>query len=55
MLHVQILFIDTEDRSRLCVVDEQGELFLRAKGLGEGYLGDNEKTTELKRSKFASN
>ena len=55
MLHVQLLVVDQEDKSRLCGVGEQGELFLRAGGLGEGYLGDDNKTAELNRSKFVPN
>lgn len=55
MLHVQLLVVNLEDRSRLCGVGEQGELFLRAGGLGEGYLGDHDKTVELNRSKFVPN
>ena len=47
MLHVQLLVVDSEDRSRLCGVGEQGELFLRAGGLEEEYLGDDEKTGGL--------
>ena len=55
MLHVQLLVVDQEDRSRLCGVGEQGELFLRAGGLGDGYLGEDDKTAELNRSKFVPN
>ncbi|KAK3167903.1 putative NRPS-like protein biosynthetic cluster [Lepraria neglecta] len=55
MLHVQLLVVDQEDRTRLCGVGEQGELFLRAGGLAEGYLGDDDKTAELNRSKFVPN
>ena len=55
MLHVQLLVVNPEDRTRLCGVGEQGELFLRAGGLGEGYLGDDNKIAELNRSKFVSN
>jgi L-aminoadipate-semialdehyde dehydrogenase len=55
MLHVQLLVVDREDRTRLCGVGEQGELFLRAGGLAEGYLGDDDRTAELNRSKFLPN
>lgn len=55
MLHIQLLVVDREDRTRLCGVGEQGELFLRAGGLAEGYLGDDDKTAELNRSKFLPN
>ena len=52
MLHVQLLVVDPEERTRLCGLGEQGELFLRAGGLAEGYLGDDDKTVELNRSKL---
>ena len=55
MLHVQLLVVDREDRTRLCGAGEQGELFLRAGGLAEGYLGNDEKTAELNHSKFLPN
>jgi L-aminoadipate-semialdehyde dehydrogenase len=55
MLHVQLLVVDREDRTRLCGVGEQGELLLRAGGLAEGYLGDDDKTAELNRLKFLPN
>ncbi|KAL1839461.1 hypothetical protein VTK73DRAFT_4034 [Phialemonium thermophilum] len=55
MKDVQLLVVDRDDRTKLCGVGEQGELFLRAGGLAEGYLGDDEKTAELNRSKFLTN
>lgn len=55
MLNVQLLVVDREDKTRLCQVGEQGELFIRAGGLAEGYLGDDDKTAALNRSKFLSN
>ncbi|CAK7214666.1 putative NRPS-like protein biosynthetic cluster [Sporothrix bragantina] len=55
MQNVQLLVVDRENPKRLCDVGEQGELFLRAGGLARGYLGDDEKTIELNRSKFVSN
>ena len=55
MLHVQLLVVNREDSTRLCTVGEQGELFLRAGGLAEGYLGEDDRTAELNRSKFLSN
>jgi L-2-aminoadipate reductase len=51
MLNVQLLVIDREDRNKLCEPGEQGELFLRAGGLAEGYLGGD----TLNASKFLSN
>lgn len=55
MLDVQLLVISREDSTRLCKIGEQGELFLRAGGLAEGYLGEDDRTAELNRSKFVSN
>ncbi|CAK7212017.1 large subunit of alpha-aminoadipate reductase [Sporothrix eucalyptigena] len=55
MQNVQLLVVDRENPKRLCDIGEQGELFLRAGGLARGYLGDDEKTKELNRSKFVSN
>ncbi|KAB5522846.1 hypothetical protein GE09DRAFT_1065629 [Coniochaeta sp. 2T2.1] len=55
MLDVQLLVVDREDKTKLCGVGEQGELFLRAGGLAEGYLGTDEKTVGLNRDKFLTN
>lgn len=55
MLNVQLLVVDRNDRSRICDVGEQGELFLRASGLAEGYLGDDALTQQLNGSKFLTN
>lgn len=55
MKNVQLLVVDRENRNKLCEVGEQGELFFRAAGLAEGYLGTDEKTVELNRSKFLPN
>lgn len=55
MLDVQLLVVDRNDRSRVCDVGEQGELFLRAGGLAEGYIGDDERTRELNAGKFLTN
>ncbi len=35
MVDVQLLVVDREDKTRLCQVGEQGELFIRAGGLAE--------------------
>jgi len=40
MLDVQLLVVDRDDKTKLCGIGEQGELFLRAGGLAEGYLGE---------------
>jgi L-2-aminoadipate reductase len=55
MLNVQLLVIDRTDRNRLCEIGEQGELFLRAGGLADRYLGDDTETQKLNASKFLSN
>lgn len=55
MLDVQLLVVDCNDRSRICDIGEQGELFLRAGGLAEGYLGDDSLTRQLNESKFLTN
>ena len=55
MLDVQLLVVNRDDRTRLCGVGEQGELFIRAGGLAEGYMGDDERTKELNTSKFLQN
>ena len=55
MLDVQLLVVDRNDKNRVCDVGEQGELFLRAGGLAEGYIGDDERTRELNASKFLTN
>ncbi|OTB17728.1 hypothetical protein K445DRAFT_315485 [Daldinia sp. EC12] len=51
MQNVQLLVVDRENRSRLCQVGEVGEIFVRAAGLAEGYLGDE----ALNKEKFLMN
>ena len=48
MKDVQLLIVDRENRSRVCGVGEIGEIYVRAGGLAEGYLGSD----ELTRTKF---
>ena len=55
MRNVQLPVVDRNDTSRLFEVGEQGELFIRAGGLAEGYLEDDERTVELNRTKFVTN
>ncbi|KAI4121611.1 MAG: hypothetical protein LQ347_006797 [Umbilicaria vellea] len=40
MLDVQLLVVNQVDKAKLCTVGEVGELYVRAGGLAEGYLGD---------------
>ncbi|KAF7531526.1 hypothetical protein G7054_g8809 [Neopestalotiopsis clavispora] len=48
---VQLLIVDRQDRNKLCGVGETGEIYVRAAGLAEGYLGDPQKNQE----KFINN
>lgn len=45
MANVQLL-VAGEDRTKLCPVGVEGEIFVRASGLAEGYLADEEKNKE---------
>ena len=40
MKNVQLLVVNREDRTRICKVGEVGEIYVRAAGLAEGYMGD---------------
>ncbi|EMC92814.1 hypothetical protein BAUCODRAFT_263156 [Baudoinia panamericana UAMH 10762] len=51
MLDVQLLVVDREKKERQCEVKEIGEIYVRAGGLAEHYLGDEEKS----RQKFVPN
>lgn len=46
MQNVQLLVVDRQDPKRICDVGEVGEIYFRAAGLAEGYLGDPQKTSE---------
>ena len=48
---VQLLVVNRADRTKLCGVGEVGEIYVRAGGLAEGYLGQK----ELTEKKFKSN
>ena len=50
MGNVQLLVVN-EDRTKVCGVGAEGEIYVRAGGLAEGYLADDEKNRE----KFVSN
>ena len=51
MLNVQLLVVNREDRTKICSHGESGEIYVRAGGLAEGYLGLPEFTQE----KFVTN
>ncbi|WBW73667.1 aminoadipate-semialdehyde dehydrogenase [Schizosaccharomyces osmophilus] len=46
MKNVQLLVINRHDSSKLCGIGEVGEIYLRAGGLAEGYLGNEEMTSK---------
>lgn len=51
MFNVQMLVVNRFDRRKLCAIGEIGEIYVRAAGLAEGYLG----TPELSKTKFVDN
>ncbi|KAJ5972274.1 Male sterility NAD-binding [Penicillium vulpinum] len=51
MLDVQMLVVNRYDPTRLCAVGEVGEIYVRAAGLAEGYLG----SPDLSAKKFLTN
>ena len=51
MLDVQLLVVDQSDRTKQCGIGETGEIYVRAGGLAEGYLGDK----LLNEKKFVEN
>ncbi|KAK5132690.1 hypothetical protein LTR08_008734 [Meristemomyces frigidus] len=51
MTDVQLLVVDREKKERQCEVGEIGEIYVRAGGLAEHYLGDEAKSAE----KFVQN
>ena len=53
MVDVQLLVVDRNDRNRQCPVGEIGEIYVRAGGLAEGYLGVELK--DLTNTKFVQN
>lgn len=56
MKDVQLLIVDRQNRNRICNVGEIGEIYVRAAGLAEGYLGSDELTkTKFVDSWFVDN
>ncbi|KAI9690861.1 MAG: putative NRPS-like protein biosynthetic cluster [Bathelium mastoideum] len=51
MKDVQLLVVNREDPTKLCSVGEIGEIYVRAGGLAEGYLGQD----DLNAKKFVKN
>ncbi|KAI9040973.1 L-aminoadipate-semialdehyde dehydrogenase [Aspergillus affinis] len=51
MLDVQMLVVNRFEPSRICAIGEVGEIYVRAAGLAEGYLG----SAELNQKKFINN
>ena len=51
MHNVQLLVVNRHDRAKICAVGEIGEIYVRAGGLAEGYLG----TPDLTEKKFLQN
>lgn len=51
MVDVQMLVVNRFDRTKLCAIGEIGEIYVRAGGLAEGYLG----SPELSEQKFVTN
>ena len=46
MHNVQLLVVDRDDRNKICPVGKEGEIYVRAGGLAEGYLADDKKNKE---------
>ncbi|KAJ6106810.1 hypothetical protein N7512_010327 [Penicillium capsulatum] len=51
MLDVQMLVVNRFDPTRVCAIGEVGEIYVRAAGLAEGYLG----SADLTAKKFLNN
>ncbi|KAI9681335.1 MAG: large subunit of alpha-aminoadipate reductase [Caeruleum heppii] len=51
MLDVQLLVVNRTDREKTCPIGEIGEVYVRAGGLAEGYLG----LPDLTKQKFVAN
>ena len=51
MYNVQLIVVNQADRTKQCSVEEVGEIYVRAGGLAEGYLGDD----NMNQKKFIPN
>jgi len=51
MQDVQLLVVDRDNKMKQCGIDEIGDLYVRAGGLAEGYLGQ----PDLNKQKFVTN
>lgn len=51
MVDVQMLVVNPFDPTRMCAIGEVGEVYVRAAGLAEGYLG----SPDLNAKKFLTN
>lgn len=51
MYNVQLLVVNRFDRTKTCAIGEVGEIYVRASGLAEGYLGN----PDLTKTKFVEN
>ena len=51
MENVQLLVVNRENREQMCKVGDEGEIYVRAAGLAEGYKGDQ----PLNEQKFVAN
>lgn len=50
MHDVQVLVVDRQNPKRICNIGEQGEIYVRASGLAEGYLG----LSDVTKAKFVT-
>lgn len=51
MFNVQLVVVNQTDRTKQCGIDEVGEIYVRAGGLADGYLGDE----NMNKKKFIPN
>lgn len=51
MQDVQLLVVNRDDKTKQCGIDEVGDVYVRAGGLAEGYIGQ----PDLNKEKFVMN